>query len=383
MKTIHRIKIALFLLIIFGGPILLVAKYSPKQYLVYENKSKTRFPKNASVMDGKFMKGLEGFVEDNFPFRENALALKTGLDLGLGRPKISDVVVSKDGDRLLDHLETAEDKKQVDVSAMAKLKEELAKRGVQLVVVGVPRQSAMLSQEYPSFLENGETKYQARRKAFFSQLKDQGIPAIDLHEKFQADPKAYYFKTDHHYNFQGALLAYAEVCKLAKQAGLPMEDLRSQMKITTKPKAMMGSANRKLFGVFSKNEDLTFAEPKTPIAFQRWDRKRGSKELKKQQSRINSRSRFYATYMGGDLPETIIETKRPNLMDIMVLGDSTSNPLESLLWMNADRFVSLDFRYYKDKDLLAYIDEQPTDLLVVTIISDNYNNLERVMGPMN
>ena len=72
----------------------------------------------------------------------------------------------------------------------------------------------------------------------------------------------------------------------------------------------------------------------------------------------------YSVYMGDDKSETVIMTHRPELPDILIWGDSFTNPLESLAYMSFDEMRSLDFRYYKDKTLTEYIKEYKPDIVV-------------------
>lgn len=40
--------------------------------------------------------------------------------------------------------------------------------------------------------------------------------------------------------------------------------------------------------------------------------------------------------MGGDIGESVITTNRPKLPNILIYGDSFTNPLETLLWTQAN-----------------------------------------------
>jgi len=68
--------------------------------------------------------------------------------------------------------------------------------------------------------------------------------------------------------------------------------------------------------------------------------------------------------MGGDIGETIIQTNRPDLPNILIFGDSFTNALESLLWTNFNETRSLDFRYFTEKTLLEYIDDFHPDIVI-------------------
>lgn len=55
--------------------------------------------------------------------------------------------------------------------------------------------------------------------------------------------------------------------------------------------------------------------------------------------------------MGGDFSITRIETNRPELPDVLIYGDSFTNPVECLLYLSYDTMYSVDMRYYDDSSL--------------------------------
>lgn len=72
----------------------------------------------------------------------------------------------------------------------------------------------------------------------------------------------------------------------------------------------------------------------------------------------------YSVYMGGDIGESVITTNRPKLPNILIYGDSFTNPLETLLWTQANELQSIDFRYYTQCTLKDYIAEHKPDIVI-------------------
>ena len=68
--------------------------------------------------------------------------------------------------------------------------------------------------------------------------------------------------------------------------------------------------------------------------------------------------------MGGDIGESVITTNRPKLPNILIYGDSFTNPLETLLWTQANELQSIDFRYYTQCTLKDYIAEHKPDIVI-------------------
>ena len=68
--------------------------------------------------------------------------------------------------------------------------------------------------------------------------------------------------------------------------------------------------------------------------------------------------------MGGDIGESVITTNRPKLPNILIYGDSFTNPLETLLWTQANELQSIDFRYYTQCTLKDCIAEHKPDIVI-------------------
>ena len=68
--------------------------------------------------------------------------------------------------------------------------------------------------------------------------------------------------------------------------------------------------------------------------------------------------------LGGDIGETIINTHRPEFPNILIYGDSFTNPIETLLWTQANELRCVDFRYYTEKSLSDYILSYHPDIVI-------------------
>ena len=83
----------------------------------------------------------------------------------------------------------------------------------------------------------------------------------------------------------------------------------------------------------------------------------------------------YNLYMGGDFGETILETNRPELPDVLIFGDSFTNPLETLFYTGFDETRSLDLRY-NDVSLLDYVAEHRPDVVLCVRDDTSYLSAE-------
>ena len=71
----------------------------------------------------------------------------------------------------------------------------------------------------------------------------------------------------------------------------------------------------------------------------------------------------YNIYMGGDIAETVLQTDRPELPDLLIFGDSFTNPLETLLYTGFNETRCLDLRYYQGS-LLDYVRTYQPDVVL-------------------
>ena len=72
----------------------------------------------------------------------------------------------------------------------------------------------------------------------------------------------------------------------------------------------------------------------------------------------------YSLYMNGDCVETMIQTDRPQLPDLLVFGDSFTNPLETLLYASFDEMRSLDLRHAMIRACLITSGEYQPDVVL-------------------
>ena len=142
--------------------------------------------------------------------------------------------------------------------------------------------------------------------------------------------------------------------------------------VTTLPNPYMGSALRKLYGLWPSDEHLQYATLKAEILFTRTDNGVVKDSVL---HALPSNETDYVTYnvfMGGDVAETILDTGREDLPKLLLFGDSFTNPLETLLYASFGESRYLDLRYYNEKSLLEYIEEYQPDVVVCVRDSTMY-----------
>ena len=146
------------------------------------------------------------------------------------------------------------------------------------------------------------------------------------------------------------------------------------------PNPFLGSSNRKLFGLWNNSDAIQLAYPKENIPFERTDNGKPVDSTIYKLPESEDELVTYSVYMGGDIGETVITTNRPELPNILIYGDSFTNPLEALLWTQANELRSIDFRHYTECTLKDYIAEYKPDIVIcvrdeTTFLSEDGNGI--------
>lgn len=206
------------------------------------------------------------------------------------------------------------------------------------------------------------------RPDFLSALAQNGIPCLDMAPYLSEDWDRYYSKVDHHYNFYGAYETYSRIIEYLSHEGIKASAVKD-LDIRPLETPFLGAYARKLMGTFPSQERLyTYTLPQ-PIPFRRWNNGYEGAGIVFDEDR----SQLYAYYMGGDLGETVICTERPALPNVLIIGDSFTNALECILCASFNEMRSLDFRYYTQRSVCAYLQDYHPD--VVLLVRDDVSFL--------
>ena len=141
------------------------------------------------------------------------------------------------------------------------------------------------------------------------------------------------------------------------------------------PNPFLGSRDRKLYGLWPGSEALTIGVQREPVVFDRTD---NGLPVPAQVFRLpatETETVDYNVYMGGDVAETVLSTHRPELPDLLIFGDSFTNPLETLFYTGFDETRSLDLRY-NDVSLLDYVAEHRPDVVLCVRDDTSYLSAE-------
>jgi len=383
MKRFAQVAfLACFLAVILAVPAgtLLFSKNNTSAY--YENRALAEWPEITAegILDGSLAQSLETWYSDHAPGRATLLKMDTFLSMDvLHRPVVNDIVTTQDVlVPFLDYSEYTPAAYEATVGSMSepfsKLNQYIEETGGSFYFVGFPEQRIYFEDEFPDYLNNHENEAEAADTIFREALEDEGIAFLDMGEVYDdlGHPADFYSTVDHHYNYYGAYAAYRSILDTLAADGWELPVLTEEdFTFRELPNPYIGSRNRKLYNLWPNQDRAVIAELKDPIAYTRYDNGELSDKPLYVLPAAEDLPTTYNLYMGGDFGETILETNRPELPDVLVFGDSFTNALETLLYTSFDEMRSLDLRHYTDKTLRDYITDYQPDI-VICVMNDTF-----------
>jgi len=335
-------------------------------------------PDWSDLVSGEAGSDLESYLSDQIPGRDRLVRAYSALGLRvLRKVEMNGIIVGK-GDVLLASTLTrvAPDDSQIDAglekraAQYRELDTIVRSYGGTFLVVGFPTKGSHLRSEYPTGVEYPDF-YSRIAPKYYAALGASGIDSIDVAPVFEQhrDEKLFY-RTDHHWTFRGAYLTYAAMLERLGMAPMRMADLNA----VTLPNRFVGSYNRKVAMAFPETDRVTIATPTVPVPYTRTQDGVDSPGLFRKYA--EGASIAYGIYDQGDHAETVIETHRPELPTLLMVGDSFSNAIETLVWTSFDESRFLDLRHYREGSLFDYVRKYKPDYVVTLVQDERYLALD-------
>lgn len=366
-----------FLSIIYISMLLITMFRNDSVLTYFENRNIKAKPEMSieTIFNENYFGKLEDYLKDSFKGRNKLVELDTLINKSIiKRPVVNGVYCDKNlylarWERWWPY-DYKNDLKHMS-EAYAKLNDKLKTNGINFIYVGVPEHSYVFSDKYPDYMLNKHDEWKEIEDAFFDELNKNHILNIKMSTKIK-NRDLEYSKTDHHFSYLGAKNAYEEIIKTINEN--TKYKLDSNVELIKGKEEFRGSYARKLFFLGNLHDD--YYTYKENFKYERFDDNiKSDDKLFFQEDNLYHGSMGYGVYMGGDKSFTEIKTDRNNLPNILVYGDSFTNPIETLLVRNANNFYSVDFRYKKDQSLMEIINKYKPDIVVC--IRDNLMYLNK------
>ncbi len=349
-----------------------------ESFSFYENRNLAEVPAFtvSGMLDGSWFSDVETALQDHAAGRNISLKLKTWLNLHLlGRPVVNDVVIA-DADLLLPwndfeyphDPETLTAKAETIAAVLQSHMEVTNSCGGYFLYAAIPCQYVCYEDAYPAYLNNRADYTAKSADALFAALEKADVPYVDMYSVYTENGtlRATSSLVDNHYSITGALEAYRAVTEkwnVDTGSSYPIPQAEHYEWVTLQ-NPYLGSRTRKLCGLWTSEERLQIVYPKEEIPFRRYESGEEITPVIYSLPTEDASDVLYSVYMGGDNRETRIETNRPELPDIFIYGDSFTNALEAIAWMDFDTMYTYDFRYYGEKTVEELIRTYQPDIVL-------------------
>lgn len=310
-------------------------------------------PTADSIVSGDFMTSAENYVGDHFPLRNTFVSLYTTEQLLLGKrdlaanysstPAEGGVYYGKDG-----HIYEVllPDRTGIFKENASALADFAKKSGVSLTVLPVPSGS----QEQPENLPESAPNHDQRQE--FEELKQavgQEAAVVDLFDQLSLKSGSdFYFKTDHHWNTDGAYVGYAA---LSGAMGFPCVK-QSKFTYKTVPQPFYGTLYSKAVNTWQKPDSLVlpYANGKSSVTQVTGGKTHSGIYWEEYLSKKDK----YSVYLGGNPAVTVVKNPDAKGGKLLLLKDSFANSMLPYLSQNFSEIHLIDLRYYS-KDIYEYI----------------------------
>lgn len=372
-KIVSFVFIALCISMLLMGVVISESEPDEKRSIA-ENRMLTQYeaPTWETVLDGSWFAYFETYNKDQFFGRETALRLYNRLLDSIHVRERNGYVLGEDGFVMSVNafytsggsLKEAESYGEPQVATMSTIRQAAASYGGKVIYLNVPHKVEFYPEKYPHMYNSAEQLHSVRRASIIEKAKSAGITVVETHDMLQSRKNEYlYYATDHHWTIRGAYYAYRMLLDCINGMGNDQQlhyPAFDELNVVVNPDRMVGSYLKKLGDSGMIDVDyMEYAFPWDMPEYTRYDNGKVS-----QRALWDLENTNYATFMGGDIGNTVMETCREELPSILYIGCSYSNPLEVMSLYNFNRVESIDPRYWNGS-ICQYIKEAQADYIVI------------------
>lgn len=298
------------------------------------------------MKSGVLAERVESYAQDQFPFREALINLKSDVEVLLGKGVNNGVYKGNDGYLFKKPGAYDEESMLANIKAMKTLSAYLKDK---LTIVIVPPTSMVLEEKLPEFVHADQEK--EYYEFILRELKTSQV--LPVFEKLQKhDQEEIYFRTDHHWTQYGAYLAYVEL--MHSNSIKPVDNALFSV---NEVHDFQGTLYSRFRGSFIKGEDFVFYESENQdytveyIAEERMEKEILFKE------NLENRDK-YKVYLDGNYPLIRIRNPRADHEEkVLVIKDSFANAMVSYLVESFTEVHYMDLRY-NNTSLKEYMEKE-------------------------
>lgn len=354
---------------------LLILLKTPRAYSENENRYLAKRPQLSweAVAEGDFQEDITEYMSDQVPLRDTWTAMQSKVQQWLGKKEIAEVYLGKDDyyfEKITDaHLTRS--RFVANLQAVSVLTEQLA--GSNVYFMPAPAAAAIMPERLPRYAPYyAEDVRFEQAKAYLAEF---GCTMIDLRGSFTMlsdQGEQLYYRTDHHWNTNGALHAYEAFAAQAGFSSIP----KAQWNIQTVSETFRGTLDSKVLdadGPFDTVEVL-FDLPEVTVTVD------GRPGMVMDYAKLYDKDQ-YRVFFGGNYGRVEITTQADAGKSLLLFKDSYANCFVPFLLTHYDKIIMIDLRY-DDGSWTELLPTAPEDVLILYEMSNfcQDGNLSAVPG---
>ena len=366
-KISQIIMVSVFIVFIIGFAVWSFL-LKDREFSEMENRNLAQFPTFSwkNLKDGSFTDGLEKYVSDQLPFKDELVTLKTDADRLLMHDLQNGVYFGKDGYYLQDY---KQDSDQVEKNA--ECINELAKLcpDADISFMLVPNSISVMSDKLPSVNTSGDQNETIDKvKGMLDEKIRFYCPMSDLKQAAQDGTQVFY-KTDHHWTSDGARVGFDG---LMKAMGEP--ELKADYDVKEIPD-FLGTLYSKAPSAFADKDTMKLLTDKSnTMTVEYINEKKTSDSIF--DTSFEDKKDKYSTFFGGNFANVhITSTGAQQDKKVLILKDSYANCAMPYFTSMYSDVTMIDLRYYhiQEKTVSEYIKDNKIDKVILLYNVDFLN----------
>lgn len=322
----------------------------------------------------------KGYTSDDFRTKTRFLNLNGSFAKLTGRRYLNEVVRCEDG-------ELARIIEKADATGLAESLSDFSKyleayQDIPFLYVYVP-----CKENLDGLLPAGVVTYaQENAEELLAVLEAEGVRILDLRSKMTQtleQVESYYYKTDHHWNADGAFVAFQtlteELGTMFPEENIDLEYTHpEQWERHTKEDWFLGSLGKRVGTVFGGTDPLIWYTPRFDTemsctvpkhkALYRGDFAAANIREQYIEEKNYYGYNAYCVYIGGDYPLVRHRNlKAPAQLRVLLLKDSYSLPLQAYLSTVFQEIDVIDPRHWRESTIAEYVEWNRPDVVIMAI----------------
>lgn len=176
--------------------------------------------------------------------------------------------------------------------------------------------------------------------------------------------KQYFYKTDHHWNYNGSYTGYTKIAKL-----LGLKNIKKPLELSTNHENFYGSHAQNTKN-YNYEEEFSFykfnSKPHTTLINGQPDTYGHYNDYINHNYEYDKTVNYYAYFYGVDNGEIIYDYQQPDKENLLIISNSYSNAVNELLAENYNKTYIIDLRLYdryfgKEFSFSKYLEEHHID----------------------